>query len=58
MVPDLLLVDRKDGGHLCVDPPRDVWERGELSACADIVARARRLLADRYGVTSPRSASG
>jgi diadenosine tetraphosphate (Ap4A) HIT family hydrolase len=32
VVPDLLLVDRKDGGHLCVDPPRDVWERGELSA--------------------------
>lgn len=32
VLPDLLLVDRKDGGHLCVDPPRDVWERGELSA--------------------------
>ena len=32
VLPDLLLVGRGDGGHLCVDPPRDVWERGELSA--------------------------
>ena len=32
VLPDLLLVGRADGGHLCVDPPRDVWERGELSA--------------------------
>lgn len=32
VLPELLLVGRADGGHLCVDPPRDVWERGELSA--------------------------
>lgn len=30
VLPDLVLVDREDGGHLCVNPPRDVWERGEL----------------------------
>jgi hypothetical protein len=30
VLPDLVLVDRGDGGHLCVNPPRDVWERGEL----------------------------
>ena len=27
-----LLIDRDDGGHLCVEPPRVVWERSELSA--------------------------
>lgn len=26
------LVSRGDGGNLIVNPPRDVWERGELSA--------------------------
>jgi hypothetical protein len=26
-----LLLDRKDGGNLCILPPRDVWERGELA---------------------------
>jgi hypothetical protein len=32
VLPDrrLVLVDRRDGGHLVVDPPRDVWERSEL----------------------------
>ena len=29
--PRLVLVDRKDGGHLVVNPPREVWERSELS---------------------------
>ena len=29
-VPDLVLNDRRDGGHLVVDPPREVWERCEL----------------------------
>src|SRR4051812_8778343 len=29
---DLVLVDREDGGNLIVNPPRDVWERGELTA--------------------------
>jgi hypothetical protein len=32
VVPDLVLVSREDGGHLCVNPPREVWERGELDA--------------------------
>lgn len=27
-----VLVDREDGGNLIVNPPRAVWERGELSA--------------------------
>ena len=27
-----LLIDRADGGHLCVEPPRPVWERSELTA--------------------------
>ena len=29
---ELVLVDREDGGNLIVNPPRDVWERSELSA--------------------------
>ncbi len=32
VLPDLLLLGRADGGHLCVDPPCDAWERGELLA--------------------------
>ena len=28
---DSVLVDREDGGNLVVNPPREVWERGELS---------------------------
>lgn len=28
---DLVLVDREDGGHLIVNPPRNVWERSELA---------------------------
>ncbi len=28
----LVLVDRADGGNLIVNPPREVWERSELSA--------------------------
>jgi hypothetical protein len=31
-LPNMPLVDRADGGHLCANPPREVWERGELSA--------------------------
>jgi len=33
-LPDdkLVFVDRRDGGHLVVNPPRVVWERGELTA--------------------------
>jgi hypothetical protein len=30
-LPDLVLNDRLDGGHLVVSPPRDVWERSELT---------------------------
>jgi hypothetical protein len=30
--PRLVLVDREDGGNLLVHPPRDVWERSELTA--------------------------
>jgi len=29
--PELVLVDRADGGNLIVNPPRDIWERSELS---------------------------
>ena len=34
VMPDsqLVLVDRGDGGNLIVNPPRDVWERSDLSA--------------------------
>lgn len=34
VMPDsqLVLVDRADGGNLIVNPPRNVWERSELSA--------------------------
>ena len=31
-LPGIILVDRMDGGHLVVHPPRDVWERSELTA--------------------------
>ena len=30
-LPDLVLNDRRDGGHLIVTPARDVWERSELT---------------------------
>lgn len=30
--PTLVLVDRQAGGNLLVNPPREVWERSELSA--------------------------
>lgn len=43
--PDLVLVDREDGGNLIVNPPRPVWERsaltaGELAAWSFLVAAA------------------
>lgn len=31
-MPALPLLDRADGGHLWVNPPRSVWERSELTA--------------------------
>ena len=39
VLPDekLVLVDRSDGGNLIVNPPRDVWERSELTP-AELVA--------------------
>jgi diadenosine tetraphosphate (Ap4A) HIT family hydrolase len=30
-LPSIVLVDRRAGGHLIVDPPRKVWERSELT---------------------------
>lgn len=30
-LPETLLCDRQDGGHLIVNPPRPVWERHELT---------------------------
>jgi diadenosine tetraphosphate (Ap4A) HIT family hydrolase len=47
----LVLVDREDGGHLIVEPRRDVWERSELTAeelCAwsALVAAAGRAMID------------
>jgi hypothetical protein len=34
MLPDAQLVffDRREGGHMIVNPPRVLWERGELAA--------------------------
>jgi len=32
VVPKMVFLDRADGGHLIVNPPRDVWEQSELSA--------------------------
>lgn len=31
-LPRMTLCGRTEGGHLCVHPPREVWERGSLSA--------------------------
>jgi GNAT superfamily N-acetyltransferase/diadenosine tetraphosphate (Ap4A) HIT family hydrolase len=51
VLPQLLLVDRHDGGHLVVNPPREVWERSELtrdelSDWACLVAAAGRAMID------------
>ena len=32
VLPKMVFLDRADGGHLIVNPPRDVWEQSELSA--------------------------
>jgi GNAT superfamily N-acetyltransferase len=50
-VPPLILVSRVDGGHLVVNPPRDVWERSELtrdelSLWSALVASAGRAMID------------
>ena len=51
VLPQLLLVDRHDGGHLVVNPPREVWERSELtrdelSDWGCLVAAAGRAMID------------
>jgi diadenosine tetraphosphate (Ap4A) HIT family hydrolase len=43
MLPDFVLNDRVDGGHLVVNPSRDVWERSELTF--DELARWSALIA-------------
>ena len=32
VVPTTPFLDRADGGHLIINPPRNVWEQSELSA--------------------------
>jgi len=32
VLPKMVFLDRADGGHLIVNPPRDVWEQSELSS--------------------------
>ena len=32
VLPKMVFLDRQDGGHLIVNPPRDVWEQSELTA--------------------------
>jgi hypothetical protein len=49
--PGKLLIDRLDGGHLIVNPPRPVWERSELSpselhAWSSLVAATGRAMID------------
>src|SRR4051812_18143968 len=53
VLPDLklVLVDREDGGNLVVNPPREVWERseltaGELTGWSFLVAAAGRAMLD------------
>lgn len=48
---DLVLVSREDGGNLCVLPPRDVWDRSELTPAeltlwSFLVAAAGRAMLD------------
>jgi hypothetical protein len=51
VLPSLILVSRLDGGHLVVNPPREVWERSELTraeltAWSVLVAAAGRAMID------------
>ena len=32
VLPKMVFLDRADGGHLIINPPKDVWEASELSA--------------------------
>ena len=51
IVPPRVFLDRADGGHLIVNPPREVWERSELTAAeltrfSFLVAAAGRAMID------------
>jgi GNAT superfamily N-acetyltransferase len=51
VLPGLVLVSRLDGGHLVVNPPREVWERSELTRVelaewSVLVAAAGRAMID------------
>ena len=51
IVPASTLNDRRDGGHLVVNPPREVWERSELApdeltAWSFLVAATGRAMLD------------
>jgi hypothetical protein len=51
VVPGGLFLDRSDGGYLVVNPPREVWERSELTAeelvrWSFLVAAAGRAMID------------
>ncbi|MBX9601317.1 MAG: hypothetical protein K2X35_09940 [Bryobacteraceae bacterium] len=59
ILPAMVLVDRSDGGHLVVNPPRVVWDRSELTArelalWSFLVAAAARAMLD----TLPQLAGG
>ena len=32
VLPRAVFLDREDGGHLIINPPKHVWEQSELSA--------------------------
>ncbi|HYL90464.1 MAG TPA: hypothetical protein VEU32_17065 [Burkholderiales bacterium] len=32
VLPKMVFLDREDGGHLIINPPKKVWEQSELSA--------------------------
>lgn len=32
VLPKMVFLDRADGGHLIINPPRDVWEQSELTS--------------------------
>jgi len=51
VVPERVLCDRRDGGHLVVNPPRPVWERSclgavELARWSLLVAATGRAMLD------------
>lgn len=55
VLPDAVLVSREDGGNLIVNPPREVWERseltpGELTRWSFLVAAAGKAMLDSLPV--------